>query len=83
MQFEDIKPWLEDMLHDRISYISTQNTKAIILDFIGGEPFLQIGLMRKIVDYVYTTMIELDHPWLLYTKINISSNGLLYFNPEV
>lgn len=83
MTFEDIKPWLTDVLNDRIPYISTANTKGVIWDFIGGEPFLKIHLIREIADYIYNTMIELDHPWLLFTKMNISSNGLLYFNPEV
>ena len=83
LEFDKIKPWLDSLLHDKLSYINTNNTKAIVWEFIGGEPFLKIDLITQITDFIYNTMIEVNHPWLYLSKVNISSNGLLYFEPKV
>ncbi len=83
IEFEKIKPWIIKLLNDELSYINTNNTKAIIWDFIGGEPFLKIDLMMQITDLIYDTMIAKNHPWLYFSRISISSNGILYFNPKV
>lgn len=39
--------------------------------------------MCQIAEYIYNQMIILNHPWLYYSVINISSNGMLYNTPEV
>ena len=39
--------------------------------------------MDQIVEYFFDQMIQLNHPWLYYTVINISSNGVLYTNKKV
>ena len=64
-------------------YIDTRSKKAIVIDFIGGEPFLEIELMDQIMDYFVAQMIEKDHPWQYHYMISISSNGTLYFDPKV
>ncbi len=64
-------------------YIDTRVCDAIIIEFIGGEPFLQVDLMDQIMEYFVRRMIEEDHPWQYNWRISISSNGTLYFNPEV
>lgn len=64
-------------------YINPENSPGIVLDFIGGEPFLEIGLIDQIVDYFERSAIELMHPWAEKYMISICSNGVLYFNPEV
>ena len=33
------------------SYVDTSESRAVILDFIGGEPFLEVELMDQIIDY--------------------------------
>lgn len=83
MTFDKVKPWLEKLLSDQIPDISTKNTKAIIWSFIGGEPFLKIDLITEITDFIYNTMVQLNHPWLYYSRINFSSNGILYFEEKV
>jgi hypothetical protein len=35
------------------------------------------------MDYFVKRMIETNHPWQYHWRISISSNGTLYFNPEV
>lgn len=83
LEFDKIKPWIEKLLNDELSYINTNNTKGIIWEFIGGEPFLKIDLITQITDLIYDTMIKKHHPWLYSSKISISSNGILYFDPRV
>lgn len=83
LEFDKIKPWLEKLLNDELPYINTSNTKGIIWEFIGGEPFLKIDLIMQITDLIYNTMIEKNHPWLYFCRISISSNAILYFNPKV
>ena len=56
---------------------------AVELDFIGGEPLLEIDLIRDIYEYFLKKCIELNHPWLLRHRISICSNGVLYFDPKV
>ena len=64
-------------------YINPENSPGIVLDFIGGEPFLEIDLIDQIVDYFERRAIELMPPWAEKYMISICSNGVLYFNPEV
>ena len=60
-----------------------QNTKALILEFIGGEPFLNIDIVDYITRYFIDQCLIRDHPWLQTFRISISSNGDLYFNEKV
>lgn len=64
-------------------YVDTSASQAIILDFIGGEPLLQINLIDQIVEYFLKRVIEENHPWQYQWRISMSSNGTLYFNPDV
>lgn len=64
-------------------YYSLDNMTGIILEFIGGEPFLEINLIDQIMDY----FVEQAYKYksiLAYTyRISFSSNGVLYNTPEV
>ena len=60
-----------------------KNTKQIILDFIGGEPLIEIDLMSKICDYFYSECIKRRHEWASNFMISMASNGTFYFNPKV
>lgn len=59
------------------------DSPAIILEFIGGEPFLEIELMDKIVDYFREQAILLNHPYAERFGISISSNGVAYRDEAV
>ena len=37
----------------------------------------------QILSYILDKMIEKRHPWLFYSRANVGSNGLLYFDPKV
>ena len=64
-------------------YIDTSESDAIVLDFIGGEPFLEVDLIDQIIDYFYKKVILLNHHWQYNWRISISSNGTIYFTPKV
>ena len=65
------------------TYINPTISPAIVIDFIGGEPFMAIELIDKICTYFEQRCIELDHPWLTRHMFSICSNGTLYFTPAV
>jgi uncharacterized protein len=64
-------------------YIDPSYSPAIIIEFIGGEPFLEIDLIDKICDYFIRKAIELQHPWAEWHMFSICSNGVLYFDDRV
>jgi sulfatase maturation enzyme AslB (radical SAM superfamily) len=83
MTFETAKVFIDKLLTDQYDLITTKTKKGLIIEFIGGEPFLMIDLVSQISDYIWESMIKLNHPWLLFSRISISSNGILYFEPKV
>ena len=86
MSFETAKLAVDKLLSGEDGfgeYINPNNSPAIILDFIGGEPFLEIELIDKIVDYFKLKTIELNHPWAKNYAISICSNGVLYNDIKV
>ena len=57
--------------------------KGVILEFIGGEPFLETELMDKIIDYFRLRCIETNNELVNRFKVSISSNVTLWKNKEV
>lgn len=74
---------LFQMYKDDNDFFINHNTKGLIIDLIGGEGFLNLPIMDFICDYFISSCIKYHHPWLLYSHFTISSNGTLYFQPEV
>ena len=64
-------------------YINRYNSPGVILEFIGGEPFLEVGLIDETIDYFMKRATEMQHPWLTKFCVSICSNGVLYRTPEV
>ena len=83
MTFETIKPFLKKLLNNEIEGATTEEIKGVIWEFIGGEPFMNIDVIFQITDYIFNFMINNNHPWLQFSRISISSNGILYFQPKV
>ena len=83
MTFETAKKFIDDLLDDKYGYINRYNSPAIIIEFIGGEPLLEINLTRQIYEYFLDRCYELNHPWFLLHRLSICSNGMQYFDPEV
>jgi len=86
MTFETAKKFIDLLLSGdkgMKSYVSPEFSPAIIIEFIGGEPFLEIELIDKICDYFFHECIRLDHPWATMHMFSICSNGVLYSDPRV
>ena len=86
MSFETAKKMVDLLLSGDKGvgdYINPQKSPGLIVDFIGGEPLLEIDLIDRICSYTINRMIELSHPWLTRTMFSICSNGVCYFEPEV
>lgn len=84
MPFETAKTFIDNLFEGKYTgYVSIEEKPFLILDFIGGEPFLQPQLIEQICDYFFDKAIELMHPWAEHTMISICTNGVHWFEPEV
>lgn len=75
-----------DVAKKFIDYILTASIKrseAVIIEFIGGEPFIEVHLIDKITDYFKIRAFELNNEWYWNYRINICTNGVNYSDPEV
>lgn len=68
---------------DRLYDDDNGKSEAIILEFIGGEPLLEVELIDKIIDYFMYQGILRNHRWATYFMVSICSNGVAYFEPKV
>lgn len=85
MSFETAKTFIDLILNsdERVSsYINANKALGCVLDFIGGEPLLCTDVMSKICKYFIGEVFKRKHRWAINFMISISSNGLLYFEPE-
>ena len=82
MDFNIAKQIIDNLLSDD-NYYNTHEVNGLILEFIGGEPFMEIDLIQRITDYFVSKSIELNHRLLKYFMISVSTNGLLYFDEKV
>ncbi|MFT5873853.1 MAG: hypothetical protein ACI8WT_002805 [Clostridium sp.] len=64
-------------------YYNVKTSPALILEFIGGEPLLEIELMDYIVEYFKFKAFEINHPWATNYMISFTSNGTLFETPKV
>lgn len=70
-----------------IDYILSRENEfteeAVIWDFIGGEPFLEIDLIEKICDYIKTELFRLNHHWFNSYRFSFSTNGINYHSDKI
>ena len=57
--------------------------QAVVWEFTGGEPLLEIELIDKICDYIKLQMYQQKHKWLNNYMFNMATNGILYHLPKV
>lgn len=84
LTFDKAKKFIDMMLDDYYkqgSYL--YKTDCIILEFIGGEPLLEVDLIYDILDYFKTVTIHKRHPWAKNYMATMISNGVLYFDEKV
>lgn len=86
MNLDDAKLFVDKLLSGAdgfYDYVNSDNSPAIIIEFIGGEPFLEVDLIDQIVTYFREQTIKLNHPWATRFCISICSNGVLYTDQKV
>ena len=78
MEFDIAKRFIDYVLEAPI-----KRADAVILDFIGGEPLLEIELIDKICDYFKIKTYELGMQWYWNYRISICTNGVNYSNKKI
>ena len=78
MDFTTAKKFIDYFFSNRVT-----REKGVILGFIGGEPFLEVDLIDKIVDYFKIKSFKLGIDWWWNYRISITTNGLNYHTPKV
>lgn len=78
MDFKTAKKLIDYILSEQF-----ESADAIILEFIGGEPFIETQLIDQICDYFKFASYEMQHKWYWNYRINICTNGINYSNKEV
>lgn len=74
MTFEIAKQTIDYCLKERRLFPENN----VVLDFIGGEPLMEIELIDQICDYFKVQAYIINHPWFNSYKFGFSTNGLLY-----
>ena len=86
MSFDVAKNFL-DMILDADertnTYITSTKCDGAIINFIGGEPWLEIDLISQVSDYFIGELFRRKHPWATKFVFDVCSNGLLHFDPRV
>lgn len=78
LSFETAKKFVDYFFSGKITHMP-----AVILDFIGGEPFLETKLIDRIVDYFKIRAFLSESDWAWNYRISITTNGVNYDSPEV
>lgn len=69
-----------DYILSREEYFTEE---AVIWDFIGGEPLLEINLIDKICDYIKIELFRLNHHWFDNYRFSMTTNGINYSSSKV
>lgn len=77
-----IVDYLLDLYEQNTSDFVNQDTKAVVLDFIGGEPLLEAPLIERVCDYWFEQCWKRNIPLAPFTRISFATNGQLWFSPE-
>lgn len=77
-----IVDYILDQYEADVGDFINKKTKAIILDFIGGEPLLEAELIEHICDYYFEQCYERDIPLAPFTRISFATNGQLWFSSQ-
>ena len=65
------------------TYITSTKCDGAVIDFIGGEPWLEIDLIARLSDYFMGELFRRKHPWAIKFMFSVCSNGLMHFDPRV
>lgn len=71
----------EDERHSEL--VNDMDAHGLIIEFIGGEPLLEIDLIDQTMEYFLNKAVERNHRWQVNYMINMSTNGVLGDDPKV
>ena len=80
MDFDTAKNIVDFLMNDEYSL---NLSDSIMLDFIGGEPLLEIDLIDRICDYFLLKAYKENHKWFPNYMFTFSTNGILYGSEKV
>lgn len=78
MSLDTAKKFIDYMFSEKI-----KKQDAVIIEFIGGEPLLEIDLIDKITDYYKIKSFMMDDKWAWNYRISICTNGVNYSDEKV
>lgn len=68
---------------DKPELVINKSIPGLCIDFMGGEPLMNMPVIDYISSAILNKCIQLNHPWLGLLRFHITTNGVLYFTPEV
>lgn len=75
-----IVDYILDLYERDDSDFVNRTTRAVVLDFIGGEPLLEAELIEHICDYWFAECFRRNIPLGPFTRISYATNGQLWFS---
>jgi uncharacterized protein len=81
MTFEVAKKAIDYILENELDPAFA--TESVVWDFIGGEPFLEIELIEKIINYIKLELYRRNHHWFNSYRFNFTTNGINFDHPRV
>lgn len=79
MSFDTAKKIIDYFIDNKESLFTVD---YVVLDFIGGEPLLEINLIDKMIDYFRLATYKKRSKWFGRFRIMIQSNGILVDSEE-
>ena len=79
MNFETAKKFIDYILDNT----TMKKQDAVVLDFIGGEPLLEVDLIDQICDYFKLETFKRGMSWYWNYRINTCTNGVNYSDVKV
>lgn len=78
MPIETAKKFIDYLFSGKVTHMP-----AVVISFIGGEPFIETDLMDKITDYFKMKAYEAGSDWAWNYRISATTNGVNYSSPSV
>lgn len=78
MNLEVAKKFIDILFSDNI-----RRSDCVILEFIGGEPLIEIEIIDKITDYFKLTAYSKKNKWYWNYRISICTNGVNYNHEKI
>ena len=79
MSFDTAKNVINYLIAERNVF----DSPSVVIEFMGGEPLLEIELIDRIADYLKTRLFETEHPWFDSYRFSFTTNGIMYDDPRV